>query len=160
MFLFALVESGSLCSSLAIPFGKCLVKSTLWLYVYTSANSSTLFWPGYENSLPAPSRDFFSFPPSCRSVVVQAKKPLSGLTVNTVGSSGSSSALTSGSTPNIFAATSATPKSMINTTGKHRSDVSIPSNLTSSIMLLTGNFIRTDLLPKSRYNSHNRPLCC
>ncbi|KAI2656362.1 Neurobeachin [Labeo rohita] len=59
-----------------------------------------------------------SFPPSCRSVVVQAKKPLSGLTVNTVGSSGSSSALTSASTPNIFAAaSSATPKSMINTTG-------------------------------------------
>uniref|UniRef100_A0A8C1SNX4 Neurobeachin n=1 Tax=Cyprinus carpio TaxID=7962 RepID=A0A8C1SNX4_CYPCA len=53
-----------------------------------------------------------------RSVVVQAKKPLSGLTVNTVGSSGSSSALTSASTPNIFAAaSSATPKSMINTTG-------------------------------------------
>ncbi|XP_056330085.1 neurobeachin [Danio aesculapii] len=54
-----------------------------------------------------------------RSVVVQAKKPLSGLTVNTVGTSGSSSALTSGSTPNIFAAASITPKSMINTTGKH-----------------------------------------
>nr|XP_055052929.1 neurobeachin isoform X1 [Misgurnus anguillicaudatus] len=52
-----------------------------------------------------------------RSVVVQAKKPLSGLTVNTVGTSGSSCALASGSTPNIFAATSATPKSMINTTG-------------------------------------------
>uniref|UniRef100_A0A8C1ZSL8 Neurobeachin n=1 Tax=Cyprinus carpio TaxID=7962 RepID=A0A8C1ZSL8_CYPCA len=43
-----------------------------------------------------------------RSVVVQAKKPLS---VNTVGSSGSSSTLTSASTPNIFAAaSSATPK--------------------------------------------------
>uniref|UniRef100_A0A672MME2 Neurobeachin n=1 Tax=Sinocyclocheilus grahami TaxID=75366 RepID=A0A672MME2_SINGR len=55
------------------------------------------------------------FPPSRRSVVVQAKKPLS---VNTVGSSGSSSTLTSASTPNIFAAaSSATPKSMINTTG-------------------------------------------
>ncbi|XP_073779909.1 neurobeachin isoform X8 [Danio rerio] len=52
-----------------------------------------------------------------RSVVVQAKKPPSGLTVNTVGTSGSSSALTSGSTPNIFAAASITPKSMINTTG-------------------------------------------
>uniref|UniRef100_A0A671L8B9 Neurobeachin-like n=1 Tax=Sinocyclocheilus anshuiensis TaxID=1608454 RepID=A0A671L8B9_9TELE len=50
-----------------------------------------------------------------RSVVVQAKKPL---LVNTVGSSGSSSTLTSASTPNIFAAaSSATPKSMINTTG-------------------------------------------
>ncbi|XP_065136867.1 neurobeachin [Paramisgurnus dabryanus] len=52
-----------------------------------------------------------------RSVVVQAKKPLSGLTVNTVGTSGSSCALASGSTPNIFAAASTTPKSMINTTG-------------------------------------------
>ncbi|KAK1785894.1 hypothetical protein P4O66_003258 [Electrophorus voltai] len=47
-----------------------------------------------------------------RSVVVQAKKP--GMAVNTVASSGSS---TSGSTHNIFAAASATPKSMINTTG-------------------------------------------
>ncbi|XP_051535524.1 neurobeachin-like isoform X2 [Myxocyprinus asiaticus] len=52
-----------------------------------------------------------------RSVVVQAKKPLSVLMVNTVGSSGSSSALASGSTPNIFAAASNTSKSMINTTG-------------------------------------------
>uniref|UniRef100_A0A8C1ZTH1 Neurobeachin n=1 Tax=Cyprinus carpio TaxID=7962 RepID=A0A8C1ZTH1_CYPCA len=42
-----------------------------------------------------------------RSVVVQAKKPLS---VNTVGSSGSSSTLTSASTPNIFAAASITTK--------------------------------------------------
>eukprot|EP00064_Thunnus_orientalis_P000006 superscaffoldBa00000001_g6 len=56
-----------------------------------------------------------------RSVVVPVKKPSPGsLTVNTVGSSSSSSTsagLTAGSTPNIFAAASATPKSMINTTG-------------------------------------------
>ncbi|KAM7399048.1 hypothetical protein PAMP_018342 [Pampus punctatissimus] len=55
-----------------------------------------------------------------RSVVVPVKKPSPGsLTVNTVGSSSSSTSagLTTGSTPNIFAAASATPKSMINTTG-------------------------------------------
>ncbi|XP_072547621.1 neurobeachin isoform X1 [Salminus brasiliensis] len=53
-----------------------------------------------------------------RSVVVQAKKPQPGsMAVNTVVSSGSSSAPATGSTPNIFAAASATPKSMINTTG-------------------------------------------
>lgn len=41
------------------------------------------------------------------------------LAVNTVGSNSSTSpGLTAGSTPNIFAAASATPKSMINTTGK------------------------------------------
>ncbi|XP_075956980.1 neurobeachin isoform X3 [Anarhichas minor] len=56
-----------------------------------------------------------------RSVVVPVKKTSPGsLTVNTVGSSSSSitsSGLTAGSTPNIFAAASATPRSMINTTG-------------------------------------------
>ncbi|KAI3353657.1 hypothetical protein L3Q82_004902 [Scortum barcoo] len=54
-----------------------------------------------------------------RSVVVPVKKTSPGsLAVNTVGSSSSTSAgLTVGSTPNIFAAASATPKSMINTTG-------------------------------------------
>ncbi|XP_053176426.1 neurobeachin isoform X4 [Scomber japonicus] len=55
-----------------------------------------------------------------RSVVVPVKKPSPGsLTVNTVGSNSSSTSagLTAGSTPNIFAAASATPKSMINTTG-------------------------------------------
>ncbi|KAF7700335.1 hypothetical protein HF521_003293 [Silurus meridionalis] len=52
-----------------------------------------------------------------RSVVVPAKKPAAGNTaVNTVVTSGSSVA-SSGSTPNIFTAASATPKSMINTTG-------------------------------------------
>ncbi|XP_070762493.1 neurobeachin isoform X3 [Enoplosus armatus] len=54
-----------------------------------------------------------------RSVVVPVKKTSPGsLAVNTVGSSSSTSAgLTAGSTPNIFAAASANPKSMINTTG-------------------------------------------
>ncbi|TKS80785.1 Lipopolysaccharide-responsive and beige-like anchor protein [Collichthys lucidus] len=54
-----------------------------------------------------------------RSVVVPVKKTSPGsLAVNTVGTSSSTSAgLTAGSTPNIFAAASATPKSMINTTG-------------------------------------------
>ncbi|XP_068440668.1 neurobeachin isoform X1 [Clinocottus analis] len=54
-----------------------------------------------------------------RSVVVPVKKTSPGsLTVNTVGSgSSTSSGLTAGSTPNIFAAASATPRSMINTTG-------------------------------------------
>ncbi|KAM9853820.1 neurobeachin-like isoform 2-T2 [Aulostomus maculatus] len=53
-----------------------------------------------------------------RSVVVPVKKSsLGSLGVNTVGVSGSTSGLTAGSTPNIFAAASVTPKSMINTMG-------------------------------------------
>ncbi|XP_041654369.1 neurobeachin [Cheilinus undulatus] len=54
-----------------------------------------------------------------RSVVVPVKKTSPGsLAVHTVGSSSSTSVgLTAGSTPNIFAASSSTPKSMINTTG-------------------------------------------
>uniref|UniRef100_A0A673J2C2 Neurobeachin b n=1 Tax=Sinocyclocheilus rhinocerous TaxID=307959 RepID=A0A673J2C2_9TELE len=82
----------------------------------TESGSDTLPYPDHQAMkreaqamLPM---QFHSFD---RSVVVQAKKPLS---VNTVGSSGSSSTLTSASTPNIFAAaSSATAKSMINTTG-------------------------------------------
>uniref|UniRef100_A0A671VP31 Neurobeachin n=1 Tax=Sparus aurata TaxID=8175 RepID=A0A671VP31_SPAAU len=64
-----------------------------------------------------------------RSVVVPVKKTSPGsLAVNTVGSSsGTSAGLTAGSTPNIFAAASATPKSMINTTG-----MSSPSTTPSS----------------------------
>uniref|UniRef100_G3PCH8 Neurobeachin n=1 Tax=Gasterosteus aculeatus aculeatus TaxID=481459 RepID=G3PCH8_GASAC len=54
----------------------------------------------------------------CFIVVVPVKKTSPGsLTVHTVGSSSSSSGLTAGSTPHIFAAVSATPRSMINTTG-------------------------------------------
>lgn len=51
--------------------------------------------------------------------MVPVKKTSPGsMAVNTVGSSsGTSAGLTAGSTPNIFAAASATPKSMINTTG-------------------------------------------
>ncbi|MGH0135614.1 UNVERIFIED_CONTAM: hypothetical protein FKN15_058219 [Acipenser sinensis] len=53
-----------------------------------------------------------------RSVVVPVKKPPPGsLAVNTVGAASAAGGLASGSTPNIFAAASATPKSMINTTG-------------------------------------------
>lgn len=55
----------------------------------------------------------------CRSVVVPIKKASPGsLSVSTVGSSNTSAGLTAGSIPNIFAAASATPKTMINTTGK------------------------------------------
>lgn len=54
-----------------------------------------------------------------RSVVVPVKKPPPGsLSVNTVGTPTTSGAATAGSTPNIFAAATATPKSMINTTGE------------------------------------------
>ncbi|XP_037325209.2 neurobeachin isoform X1 [Pungitius pungitius] len=56
-----------------------------------------------------------------RSVVVPVKKASPGsLTVHTVGSSSSSSTssgLTAGSTPHVFASVSANPRSMINTTG-------------------------------------------
>lgn len=54
----------------------------------------------------------------CRSVVVPVKKPPPGsLAVTTVGATAAGSGLPAGSTSNIFAATGATPKSMINTTG-------------------------------------------
>lgn len=53
-----------------------------------------------------------------RSVVVPVKKPPPGsLAVTTVGATAAGSGLPTGSTSNIFAATGATPKSMINTTG-------------------------------------------
>ncbi|TTE36938.1 Neurobeachin [Bagarius yarrelli] len=53
-----------------------------------------------------------------RSVIVPVKKPPPGsLAVNTVGTPTSNAIPSSSSTPNIFAAASATPKSMINTTG-------------------------------------------
>ncbi|XP_069017351.1 neurobeachin [Embiotoca jacksoni] len=54
-----------------------------------------------------------------RSVMVPVKKTSPGsFAVNTLGNCSSTSpGLTTGSTPNIFAAASATPKSMINTTG-------------------------------------------
>ncbi|KAF6084574.1 neurobeachin [Phyllostomus discolor] len=53
-----------------------------------------------------------------RSVVVPVKKPPPGsLAVTTVGAAATGTGLPTGSTPNIFAAAGATPKSMINTTG-------------------------------------------
>lgn len=56
---------------------------------------------------------------SPRSVVVPVKKPPPGsLAVNTVGTPTAGGGMASGSTPNIFAAATATPKSMINTTGE------------------------------------------
>lgn len=45
------------------------------------------------------------------------KPPPGSLAVTTVGATAAGSGLTTGSTSNIFAATGATPKSMINTTG-------------------------------------------
>lgn len=55
---------------------------------------------------------------SRRSVVVPVKKPPPGsLAVTTVGAAATGPGLPAGSTPNIFAAAGATPKSMINTTG-------------------------------------------
>lgn len=54
-----------------------------------------------------------------RSVVVPVKKPPPGsLSVNTVGTPTTGGVSTPSSTPNIFAAATATPKSMINTTGE------------------------------------------
>lgn len=54
-----------------------------------------------------------------RSVVVPVKKaPPGSLSVNTVGTPPTGGASTPSSTPNIFAAATATPKSMINTTGE------------------------------------------
>lgn len=56
---------------------------------------------------------------SRRSVVVPVKKTSPGsMAVNTVGNSSTSAGLTAGSSPNIFAAAAANPKSMINTTGR------------------------------------------
>ncbi|KAL4647760.1 neurobeachin isoform X7 [Arapaima gigas] len=69
-----------------------------------------------------------------RSVVVPVKKPPPGsLSVNTVGSSNTAAGLCSGSTPNIIAASSATPKSMINTTGAADSTTSSASSTSSFV---------------------------
>ncbi|KAJ8280132.1 hypothetical protein GJAV_G00050890 [Gymnothorax javanicus] len=69
-----------------------------------------------------------------RSVVVPVKKPPPGnLAVNTVGSSSTAASLASGSTPNIFAAASTTPKSMINTTGATESASSSASSSSSFV---------------------------
>uniref|UniRef100_A0A3Q3G9W4 Neurobeachin n=1 Tax=Labrus bergylta TaxID=56723 RepID=A0A3Q3G9W4_9LABR len=69
-----------------------------------------------------------------RSVVVPVKKPPPGsLSVNTVGTPTTSGAATPGSTPNIFAAATATPKSMINTTGATDSASSSSSSSSSFV---------------------------
>ncbi|XP_064029130.1 neurobeachin isoform X4 [Pogoniulus pusillus] len=69
-----------------------------------------------------------------RSVVVPVKKPPPGsLAVTTVGAAAAGSGLPPGSTPNIFAATGATPKSMINTTGAVDSGSSSSSSSSSFV---------------------------
>ncbi|XP_061607927.1 neurobeachin a isoform X4 [Phyllopteryx taeniolatus] len=69
-----------------------------------------------------------------RSVVVPVKKPPPGsLSVNTVGTPTTAGAATAGSTPNIFAAATATPKSMINTTGATDSASSSSSSSSSFV---------------------------
>lgn len=69
-----------------------------------------------------------------RSVVVPVKKPPPGsLAVNTVGTPTSGAVPSSGSTPNIFAAATATPKSMINTTGATDSASSSSSSSSSFV---------------------------
>ncbi|XP_045423153.1 neurobeachin isoform X9 [Lemur catta] len=69
-----------------------------------------------------------------RSVVVPVKKPPPGsLAVTTVGATTAGSGLPTGSTSNIFAATGATPKSMINTTGAVDSGSSSSSSSSSFV---------------------------
>ncbi|XP_006879701.1 PREDICTED: neurobeachin [Elephantulus edwardii] len=69
-----------------------------------------------------------------RSVVVPVKKPPPGsLAVTTVGAAPAGSGLPTGSTANIFAATGATPKSMINTTGAADSASSASSSSSSFV---------------------------
>ncbi|KAM6179708.1 neurobeachin isoform 3-T3 [Erethizon dorsatum] len=69
-----------------------------------------------------------------RSVVVPVKKPPPGsLAVTTVGAATAGSGLPTGSTSNIFAATGATPKSMINTTGAVDSGSSSSSSSSSFV---------------------------
>ncbi|NXI44161.1 NBEA protein, partial [Galbula dea] len=69
-----------------------------------------------------------------RSVVVPVKKPPPGsLAVTTVGAATAGAGLPPGSTPNIFAATGATPKSMINTTGAVDSGSSSSSSSSSFV---------------------------
>uniref|UniRef100_A0A8C5D403 Neurobeachin n=1 Tax=Gadus morhua TaxID=8049 RepID=A0A8C5D403_GADMO len=69
-----------------------------------------------------------------RSVVVPVKKaPPGSLSVNTVGTPTTGGSATPGSTPNIFAAATATPKSMINTTGAADSASSSSSSSSSFV---------------------------
>uniref|UniRef100_A0A8C5G7W0 Neurobeachin n=1 Tax=Gouania willdenowi TaxID=441366 RepID=A0A8C5G7W0_GOUWI len=71
-----------------------------------------------------------------RSVVVPAKKISAGtLACNTLGTSSSStsSGLTAGNTPNVLAAASGIPKSMINTTGANDASASATSSSSSFV---------------------------
>ncbi|XP_048348731.1 neurobeachin [Sphaerodactylus townsendi] len=69
-----------------------------------------------------------------RSVVVPVKKPPPGsLAVTTVGAATTGSGVPPSSTPNIFAAPGATPKSMINTTGAVDSGSSSSSSSSSFV---------------------------
>ncbi|XP_008106119.2 neurobeachin isoform X1 [Anolis carolinensis] len=69
-----------------------------------------------------------------RSVVVPVKKPPPGsLAVTTVGTATTGGGVTPSTTPNIFAATGATPKSMINTTGAGDSGSSSSSSSSSFV---------------------------
>ncbi|KAL2094674.1 hypothetical protein ACEWY4_009393 [Coilia grayii] len=87
--------------------------------------------PALKREAPMLPMQFHSFD---RSVVVPVKKPPPGsLAVNTVGTPTTSGAATPGSTPNIFAAATATPKSMINTTGATDSASSSSSSSSSFV---------------------------
>ncbi|XP_063059169.1 neurobeachin a [Engraulis encrasicolus] len=87
--------------------------------------------PALKREVPMLPMQFHSFD---RSVVVPVKKPPPGsLAVNTVGTPTTSGAATPGSTPNIFAAATATPKSMINTTGATDSASSSSSSSSSFV---------------------------
>ncbi|XP_060682127.1 neurobeachin a isoform X2 [Hemiscyllium ocellatum] len=70
-----------------------------------------------------------------RSVVVPVKKPPPGsLAVNTVGGIGSTSSLVTGSTTNVISPATATPKSMINTTGAAEAASTSSSSSSSSFV--------------------------
>ncbi|KAM7111232.1 neurobeachin isoform 1-T1 [Molossus nigricans] len=68
-----------------------------------------------------------------RSVVVPVKKPPGSLAVTTVGAPAAGGGLPAGSPANVFAATGATPKSMINTTGAVDSGSSSSSSTSSFV---------------------------
>ncbi|GCC26563.1 hypothetical protein chiPu_0004980 [Chiloscyllium punctatum] len=70
-----------------------------------------------------------------RSVVVPVKKPPPGsLAVNTVGGIGITSSLVTGSTSNVISPATATPKSMINTTGAAEAASTSSSSSSSSFV--------------------------
>uniref|UniRef100_A0A673C2L9 Neurobeachin n=1 Tax=Sphaeramia orbicularis TaxID=375764 RepID=A0A673C2L9_9TELE len=101
-----------------------------------------------------------------RSVVVPVKKPSPGsLAVNTLGGSSSSSTsagLTASSTPNIFAATSATPKSMINTTGATDAAAASTSSSSSFVNGATSKSLPAvqTVAPMPEDTVENMSACC